>query len=75
MWDIYTIMVVKIESGTLEISESKIKTKSALVLVLQRLRLNTNVTYSTLKEELQSNLNELSSTYTEKNNDRRKIHF
>ena len=75
MWDIYTIMVVEIESGTLEISESKIKTKSALVLVLQRLRLNTNVTYSTLKEELQSNLNELSSTYTEKNNDRRKIHF
>ena len=75
MWDIYTIMVAEIESGTLEISESKIKTKSALVLVLQRLRLNTNVTYSTLKEELQSNLNELSSTYTEKNNDRRKIHF
>ena len=75
MWDIYTIMVVEIESGTLEISESKIKTKSALVLVLQRLRLNTNVTYSTLKEELQSNLNELSSTYTEKSNDRRKIHF
>ena len=75
MWDIYTIMVVEIEGGTLEISESKIKTKSALVLVLQRLRLNTNVTYSTLKEELQSNLNELSSTYTEKSNDRRKIHF
>ena len=75
MWDIYTIMVAEIESGTLEISESKIKTKSALVLVLQRLRLNTNVTYSTLKEELQSNLNELSSTYTEKNNDRRKIRF
>ena len=68
-------MVVEIEGGTLEISESKIKTKSALVLVLQRLRLNTNVTYSTLKEELQSNLNELSSTYTEKSNDRRKIHF
>ena len=75
MWDIYTIMVAEIESGTLEISESKIKTKSALVLVLQRLHLNTNGTYRTLKEELQSNLNELSSTYTEKNNDRRKIHF
>ena len=75
MWDIYTIMVVEIESGTLEISESKIKTKSALVLVLQRLHLNTNGTYRTLKEELQSNLNELSSTYTEKNNDRRKIRF
>ena len=75
MWDIYTIMVAEIESGTLEISESKIKTKSALVLVLQRLRLNANVTYGTLKEELQSNLNELSSTYTEKNNDRRKIRF
>ena len=40
------IAVVEIESGTLEISESKIKTKSTLVLVLQRLYLNTNAIFS-----------------------------
>ena len=56
------ITVVEIESGTLEISESKIKIKSALILVLQRLQLNTNGTFSILKKELQSYLKELSST-------------
>ena len=44
------IAVVEIESGTLEISESKIKTKSTLVLVLQRLYLNTNAIFSMLKK-------------------------
>ena len=65
----------KIESDTLEIPEGNIKTKSALILVLQRLHLNTNGTYSTLKKELQLYLKELSSTYTEKNFDRCKICF
>lgn len=68
------ITVVKIESGTLETSESKMKTKSTLVLVLQRLYLNTNSIFSMLKKQLQSCLKELSSTYTEKNIDWSKIH-
>ena len=44
------ITVVEIESGTLEISENRIKTKSTLVLVLQRLYLRTNAIFSMLKK-------------------------
>lgn len=44
------ITVVEIESGTLEISENRIKTKSTLVLVLQRLYLHTNAIFSMLKK-------------------------
>ena len=68
------ITVLEIESGTLETSKSKIKTKSTLVLVLQRLYLNTNSIFSMLKKQLQSCLKELSSTYTDKNIDWSKIH-